>query len=494
MIGNGVTRRWAIGALMAGVASPVLAKSHKITHHAPKVVMLKPPEILAPDALIGAANLGGKVAYLVVDAKSGRVLESANADAPMAPASVAKTLTTLYALEALGGDYRFTTRVMATGPLSGGVIRGDLVLVGGGDPTLDTDALGDMAQQLAAAGVRGVSGRFLTDASALPALPSIDPGQPPQVEYNPGLSGLNLNFNRVYFGWEKKGAGYVLTMDARGERYAPTVSRARMQVVDREGPEFDYTSRGGVEQWSVAEHALGAHGSRWLPVRQTGGYAGEVFRALAAAQGIRLPEAQAISGTTGGTVLAQHQSADLRTVLREMLKFSTNVTAEVVGLTASIALGGQVDTLEASARRMNNWAVQRFGIHPQLVDHSGLMPTNRVTVSDLVTLLRAGGSDDLRGILKSVPMQDTQGKYGSDAAPSVQAKSGTLNFVSNLAGYETTPKGHELVFAVLAGDVARCEAVPQADRENPYGVRSWVARAHVMQRGFLQRWGAVYDA
>jgi serine-type D-Ala-D-Ala carboxypeptidase/endopeptidase (penicillin-binding protein 4) len=494
MFGNGVTRRWAIGALMAGVASPALAKSHKITHHAPKVVKPKPPEILAPDALINTADLGGKVAYLVVDAKSGRVLESANADAPMAPASVAKTLTTLYALEALGGNYRFTTRLVATAPLSGGVVQGDLVLVGGGDPTLDTDALGDMAKQLAAAGVRGVSGRFLIDASALPAISTIDPGQPPQVEYNPGLSGLNLNFNRVYFGWQKKGVGYVLTMDARGERYAPVVSRARMQVVNRGDPEFDYVSRDGVEQWSVAERALGSHGSRWLPVRQTGAYAGDVFRTLAAAQGIKLPEAQAVSGTSGGTVLAQHQSAALRIVLREMLKYSTNVTAEVVGLTASIALGGQVDTLEASARRMNDWAVQRFGIHPQLVDHSGLMPTNQVTVADLVTLLRAGGTDDLRGILKTVPMQDERGHYGTAEAPKVQAKSGTLNFVSNLAGYETTAKGHELVFAMLAGDVARCEAVPQADRENPYGVRSWVWRAHVMQRGFLERWARVYDA
>jgi D-alanyl-D-alanine carboxypeptidase/D-alanyl-D-alanine-endopeptidase (penicillin-binding protein 4) len=51
------------------------------------------------------------------------------------PASVAKALTSLYALDTLGADHRFQTRVMATGSVIGGVLKGDLILVGGGDHT-----------------------------------------------------------------------------------------------------------------------------------------------------------------------------------------------------------------------------------------------------------------------------------------------------------------------------------------------------------------------
>ncbi len=498
-----VSRRWVMWSLLAGVSAPSLAAvsparaTTKKKSGKPKARLATsqaaPRPVQGAAELVAQAKLGGTVAYLVVEAASGRVLESANADVDLPPASVAKTLTTLYALETLGGDYRFRTQLVATGPVSGGVVQGDLVLLGGGDPTLDTDTLGDMAGDLKAAGVRGVTGRFLVNGSALPAIAAIDPSQPDQVDYNPGLSGLNLNFNRVYFGWTQQGGGYAVTMDARGARYAPPVSRARMAIVDRAGPQYTYDRSDGVEEWSVAQPALGRSGSRWLPVRDTAGYAGDVFRTLAAAQGIVLPASEQVTGPVAGSVLVQRQSDDLRTVLREMLKYSTNLTAEVVGLTASQARGGVVGSLAASAQRMQDWAQQRFGISVHLSDHSGLSGECRVTAGDLVTVLRAAGSDDLRGILKSIPIKDLQGRPMKGSPVQVQAKSGTLNFVSNLAGYETTPAGHELVFAILTGDLARSRAVPREDRERPYGVASWTARAHGLQQGFLVRWAAVFD-
>lgn len=503
MTGKNFSRRWVLGALLAGVAVPVAAnvrpKPRPATLRHPRTTLAATPAatrtaVQAPEALIAAAKLGGQVGYLVVDAASGRVLESAGADDALPPASVAKTLTTAYALETLGGDYRFSTRLIGTGSLVGGTLQGDLVLVGGGDPTLTTDGLGEMAATLAGAGVRAVSGRFLVASGALPHVDVIDPSQPDQVDYNPGISGLNLNFNRVYFGWAKQGAGWALTMDARADRFNAPVRVAQMSIVDRAGPQYTYSRQDGVEHWTVAARALGKGGSRWLPVREPGHYAGDVFRGLAAAQGIDLPVPQSVDGAVQGGILAEHRSDDLRSILREMLKYSTNVTAEIVGMTASQKRGGPVDSLATSAARMTDWARDRFGISATFYDHSGLGSQNRVTASDLVKLLRAATSDDLRGILKTVPLRDAKGAWVTNGPVQVQAKSGTLNFVSNLAGYETTAKGHELVFAILSGDVARCNAVPREDREDPYGVRSWVARAHGLQQGLLQRWAAVYDA
>ena len=199
-----VSRRWVMGALLAGAAGPVLAEA-PVTSPRPvgRPGVLGLPAVRAGvpagGALVEAAKLGGQVGYLAVDAATGAVVDARAPDAALPPASTAKAITALYALERLGVRHRFYTRLIALGPVAGGRIDGDLMLVGSGDPTLSTDGLAAMAADLRAQGVRGVSGRFLVQEGALPSLRVIDPDQPDHVGYNPAISGLNLNFNRVYF-------------------------------------------------------------------------------------------------------------------------------------------------------------------------------------------------------------------------------------------------------------------------------------------------------
>lgn len=164
-----VTRRWVVGALLAGVTLPAWGEAPS---RSPRPVA-RPgsPGALAQRgaagsggaALVEAAKLGGMVGYQVVDLQSGEVLEARDPEAGLPPASTTKAITSLYALERLGAPFRFTTRLIATGPVSGGRIKGDLVLTGSGDPTLSTDGLAELAAALRARGVTGVSGRFLVE-------------------------------------------------------------------------------------------------------------------------------------------------------------------------------------------------------------------------------------------------------------------------------------------------------------------------------------------
>ncbi len=499
-----VSRRWILGAFgAAGWASAGLpawalggVPAHSPRPLARPAYLAQATRAAAPTAteLVEAAKLGGDVAYMVIEAATGRVLEGHNRTMDLPPASTAKTLTTLYALETLGGDFRFATRLVALGPVSGGVLRGDLALLGGGDPTLDSDGLADLAKALADAGIKRITGRFIVDPGPLPRLKHIDPGQPPQVAYDPGLGGLNLNFNRVFFRWQRVSGGYALRLEARGERESPLVEGMSISIVDREDPSYEYADDGGRVKWTVSQRALGRSGARWLPVRRPDIYAGEVFRTLAAARNVALPVPVIATAPAGGTLLARHDSKPLRDVLREMLKYSTNLTAELVGLTASFKRGGPVATLGESARRMTDWAKARFGITVRMVNHSGLSTTDRLSVTDLVTILHAGRSDDLRAILKPVYPRDARGMPEMRSPVKIRAKTGTLNFVSNLAGYVTTPDRQELIFAILAADVARSEAVPRADREFPAGVGYWTGRAHKLQQELILRWAAVYNA
>ena len=475
--------------MLAGVAVPGFAE---VMDRSPRPVPRggrSVGEVPGADRLISAAELGGALGYVVADAATGAVLEERDAGAELPPASVAKAVTALYALDRLGAGHRFATRVLATGPVEGGFVQGDLILAGGGDPTLQTDQLGDLVARLAAGGLRGVTGRFLWWDGALPRVDRISPDQPDHVGYNAAVSGLNLNFNRVNFEWKRAGGDWTLQMDARGERFLPLVDMARMRVERREAPLFTYARGETREDWTVASAALGDGGSRWLPVRLPGLYVAEVFRTLARAEGIDLPEGSAVAGLTEGTELDRAESEPLTEILRAMLRFSTNITAEAVGLTAS----GAAD-LAGSATAMTDWARATFGLAARFADHSGLGGGSRITAAGMVAVLlqaRAEGRG-LQPILRDIGMRDDKGKVIEGHPVRVLAKSGTLNFVSGLAGHIVPPGGRELVFAIFSGDPARRDAVPVAEREDPPGAEGWTRRARRLQGQLISRWAGLY--
>ena len=264
-----LTRRRMLAGLLAGGAgmaqSAALAGAPTLTSRPrPRPEAGEVPRVSSPagDRLVDRARLGenAAVSFAVADAATGQMLEARSPLLPQPPASTAKTLTTVYALGNLGPSHRFHTRLLATGPVTDGRIKGDLVLAGGGDPTLDTDTLGGLAKAMKDAGVTGVDGRFVVWAGALPLIHEIDAEQPDHVAYNPGLSGLNLNYNRVHFEWERQGGRYDVTMDSPGIRFSPAVEGATMEVVDRRLPVYTYEQAGTRDAWTVARGALGSGG------------------------------------------------------------------------------------------------------------------------------------------------------------------------------------------------------------------------------------------
>ncbi|WP_299727266.1 D-alanyl-D-alanine carboxypeptidase/D-alanyl-D-alanine-endopeptidase [uncultured Tateyamaria sp.] len=483
----------ASGAATAALSAPPAASLRPVlrgAEHAKKAVP-------GAEAIVAAAKLGGQVCYAVADARTGARLEGGNAKTGTPPASVAKAVTALYALNILGPGHRFTTRLVATGSVSGGVVTGDLILVGGGDPTLDTNGLAALAAALKAKGIREVRGSFKVAEGALPYVKTIDTEQPDHVGYSPAVSGVALNYNRVHFEWKRSGGAYGVTMDARSDRYRPDVYVAKMQIVDRRVPVYTYADGGRSDNWTVAKSALGNGGARWLPVRKPALYAGDVFQTLARSHGIVLKNPKVVDRAPGGTVLASHQSDDLRTILRDMLRFSTNVTAEMVGMSATAKRTGKVPAnLRASAAEMNRWAKATLGTTGmRLVDHSGLGGKSKMTADDMVqALVRAHDSAVLRPILKPVAMRDEKRRILKNHPITVDAKTGTLNFVSGLAGYMTARDGRVMAFAIFAADEATRSRISKANREAPQGARSWNGRAKVMQQRLIDRWGTVYGS
>ena len=432
------------------------------------------------------ANITG---FALFDVESGEVLDSYQPDLALPPASVSKAITAIYARHVLGPDYRFVTRLFATGPVVDGIVQGDLYLVGGGDPALDTDELADLAKAAVLAGISGVKGQFVVDGSALPNIDRVDPTQPEYLGYNPSINGLNLNFNRVYFEWKQNAAGYDLTLDARGVFNKPLVRWVDIQSESRGAPVFKYTNMNGHDRWSVARSALGKEGGRWLPVRQPADYAGEVFQTLAAGVGLQLPAHQRGEVPVDAQEVARFESKHMDEVLRWMLKYSNNLTAECIGLTCAQKLGDNLLSLQSSAATMGRWVQANLGVSGvDFKNHSGLTDHSRVSAVQMAGMLASvKGQAGLSGILKRFNLLDRNGNSMVVDDVSVVAKTGTLNFTRGLAGY-LEKGGRKYAFAILSADLAARANIPLSERERPRGAKTWRGKAKRQEQALLRHW------
>jgi len=460
---------------------------------APRTIAFRKRFSPTVDQLLAKADLTGEVAFVVADALSGEILETRNPQLALPPASAGKIITTLYGLENLGVDYRFATRIIGTGDLVNGQLRGDLYLIGGGDPTLDSDALAEMVRQLKQAGLREITGKTYVYSGAIAYQRMIDPDQPDYLGYDPSLSGLNLNFNRIYFEWSRTKNGFQVSLTARAVKFRPRVTMASMKIVERKSPVFSITSTARKDNWTVAKSGLSRKGWRWLPVRRPQFYTADVFRTVARSFGIDLPAFVATDSPPTGRVFAQWRSDPLQDILRTMLKYSTNIVAEAIGMSASIAKGASPKTLAQSGQMMSDWINSATGAtQVKMTNHSGLGSDSRVSASDMVqVLLSSGWNGSLRGLMKEIPFRNNKDKPLKDSPVKVRAKTGTLNFVSALAGYAEAPGGRKLVFAILAADLSRRAKIPKSRRERPPGARGWNRGAKKLQQNLLQRWAVV---
>ncbi|PWC61297.1 D-alanyl-D-alanine carboxypeptidase [Azospirillum sp. TSH7] len=437
----------------------------------------------------------GSIGYFLFDPDSGRALEERAADTAFIPASVAKLPTVAAALALLGPDHRFATRLLGTGPLEGGVLRGDLILQGGGDPALATEGLLQLLAGLGAAGLRQVAGRFLYDTALLPELAEIDSGQPWAAPYNTGVGALSLNYNRALLSWRRGGtpAGPdALTVADAGRLPLDSVAVRPMAA----GGGFPLLPD-GVDRWLMAPPASGEAGAAWVPVARPGLAAATLFRRLAADAGIALPApvaGRAAGGApSGAPALAVLDSLPLAELARGLLRHSNNLSAEVIGLAASRRLDPSATTLQRSAGLLQGWLTrQPIGAANwnglQLANHSGLGTGSRATPRQMAALLRAGGP----ALWDLLPGEED----GKALPPGVHAKSGTLAYVKGLAGLLTVASGRRLGFVLFIADPARRAAMDAAlDRRvtaTPAEARAWAAGARRLQGEILERWASTY--
>ena len=460
---------------------------------------LPAPSVVAPDwrtaaALVAARPPGTAVGYLLIDLASGQVLAELNPDLPLIPASTVKLATAVAALDLLGPEHRFRTELLADGVIENGVLHGDLILRGGGDPSLDLADLLGLAVRLETTGIRTVDGRFLIDDTALPRFSEIEPSQPPEAPYNASIGALSVAFNRVHLAWW---GGGRIDAAALPPLYEARFEPAPPSRLPPGGVALKSSDQRAVV-WRVADRGRRRQLIE-LPVKDPGLHAGALFRRFAGAQGISL--GSPLRGVTpaGASVLAVHESAPLRYLVQDMLLYSNNMMAELIGLSAAQRRGDAWGGLDVAGRLLlghlgelmpeTDWRGATLG------NLSGLDGTARLTPRQLAAIARYGWQHEaLPALLPGGGWSGTLTRRfaSTGEALRVWAKTGTLNYGSALAGYLFPMTDRPAVFVTMVADTGKRDAydalLPYPGPAARSSADAWLGRARALQDALVESW------
>ncbi len=178
-----------------------------------------------------------------------------------------------------------------------------------------------------------------------------------------------------------------------------------------------------------------------------------------------------------------------------MLKYSNNLLAEVIGLTATKEITGKQKNLKVSAKNMQNWLESKIGKNQvKLIDHSGLGDGSNISSFELIKFLEnSGWEGSVYNLMNDYEVKKTNSAILKNYTRKVKVKTGSLNFVSNIAGYIETKSGRRMAFAILTSNMIERNKLKKEDRDNPVKARVWIKKSRKIQLNLLEYWAFKYN-
>jgi D-alanyl-D-alanine carboxypeptidase/D-alanyl-D-alanine-endopeptidase (penicillin-binding protein 4) len=456
-------------------------------------------EGVADDPRWRRARLG----ILAVDGESGDTLYALDAGVTVAPASNLKILTTAAALHLLGPDYRWMTWVTTEGPITDGVVHGDVLLYGTGDPTLDPGtsrapgAFEGLAAQLVARGIRRIEGRVLGDGSYFSGPERLDGWDPRDLNdwFTAASPALSYNENVVQLRVEASAAGQPPVVYSDPPHGGVAVDNRAVTVPARPDGQI-HMLRDDPEQpiLVVGEIARGGRDVyRTMTVQDPALFAAYGFQGALEEAGIVVtgvpasirdrgesPLSSARVFTSGShRVLARHRSPPLVDALAVVNLESHNLYADLVLKTLGRVLEGE-GSFAAGARVVERFAIDEVGVTEgslHILDGSGLAAANLVTPGALVAVLRHALSSPYGlQFLETLPEAGTRQlrrMTRTAAARNLRAKTGTIEGVSALSGLVYSADGRPIVFSIIGNDLSSAWGAKRLEDELGEVFASW---------------------
>ncbi len=405
-----------------------------------------------------------KIGYILFDMARNEVVLSYNRNTTFIPASTTKIPTTVFALDALGSDFRFETVLGYTGTVENGVITGNLYLKGGGDPLLSVSDLLTLAGKLKQKGIEKIDGTFFYDESELVSVSEIEKIMDDDQSYNPGLSALSLEYNSIFAVWKpsrKKSGGHNETeIDL-----TPSLDINDTGISNKELDEnitFDYSMKDNREIWLRSPDEK-KRGRERLPVKNVGRYSATMFSKICGLHGLEMgkPEKGIMPGDT--SVIYKHEGAELKSIVDVILTYSNNMMAELVMLKAAKEVSGQALGLAESGEVMAEYFEEQI---PNIQwdgftvkRGSGLTSNNLISPEQLLGIILYADKNDYDGkrFINFLPSSGWEWSLVSrlnrpETAFHVWAKTGMINYAIALSGYLFSRNGKRMAFVIFIND------------------------------------------
>ena len=384
-------------------------------------------------------------------------LYALNAQRYFTPASNVKLLTTAAALRQLGSQFRIRTSVYGTGTSPN---LTSLRVVGRGDPSLTTDQLKDLAQQLKRQGVRRISQLIVEDSYFSEA--GINPTwewEDIHYYYAVSVNSLILNENAVILKLLPQQLGQPVQLNWSDPIAARQWRVENQTITAPEGTPYGVKINGVLGQSVLeikGELAIDSEPDIWgLAVVDPGNYFLESFRRILLAEGIIVTQGLVINSsqeTELGSELAAVESPPLAILVKKTNQESNNLFAQ-----ALLQILGSKSEVETGVDPVKQ-TLTELGVEPEsyiLADGSGLSRHNSVSPAALVQTLRLMAQTPQANIYREslavAGVSGTLEKRFTDTfvQGNLQAKTGTLSGVSALSGYLDIPGYQTLVFSII---------------------------------------------
>ena len=440
------------------------------------------------DAAISTGRYGrADWGVLVFSLDHGDTLYAHEAERALAPASNMKLATSVAALHHLGGDFRFRTWALSDAPVVDGVLQGDLVLYGTGDPGIADRFWPDraepwrvMARQLRDAGIHGIAGRVLGDGTFFAGpgvLTDLWEAEDLNEWYGAATGGLGYNENVASLRIEPSANGLPPIVhsvpDHTGQAILNDGETVGGAVRDRiaflrEDPTDPIRVTGQIRigtpdvwrQMAIGDPALfAAHGLTHVLRDEGIEVRNDPSTVSSARTSAVTPRRVWGAGEGDVRILAELRSPPISEYLTAVNQRSHNLYADALLKTLGRALEGQ-GSFAAGSRAVTRFMVEELGVpadQVHIVDGSGLSETNRLSPRALVALLDHAETEGYAGVLEEslaeAGTRTLRRMSLTAAARNLRAKTGTISGVSALSGIVRARDGERLAFSIIGNDL-----------------------------------------